>query len=137
MAKMVFTNGSIQVNGVDLSDHVADITLDLKVADVDITAMGDGGKKRLPGLQDDQIQVTFWQDFAAAEVDATLYPIFTGGTAVTVKVWANGTSSSSTNPYYSASAVLIDYPPVAGAVGSGLQSKVTFAISGTVTRGTS
>ncbi len=136
MAKTVFTNGSVTINGVDLSDHVADITLDLKVADVDLTAMGDGGKKRLPGLQDNQMQLTFWQDFAGSNVDATLYPIFTGGTAVACKVWSNGTTGSATNPWYSFNGVLIDYPPIAGAVGTGLQSKVTFAVSGTVTRGT-
>ena len=137
MAKLVFLNGAAVINGVNLSDHVSEIALTLSKDQVDVTAMGANAHQRLGGLEDDKLTITFWQDFAASEVDATLYPIWTGGTAVTATVWAAGTTSSSTNPYYAGSVILADYNPIDGKVGDGLSTKVSFLFSGTVTRGTS
>ena len=136
MAKQVLTNAGVIVNGVDLSDHVSDVTLDISIAAVPITAMGDGGVANLAGLESGKIDITFGQDFAAAQVDATLVAIRNAGTAVPVKISANGTTISATNPSYTYQAILTDYPPVAGAVGAGMASKCSFTASGTVTRGT-
>jgi hypothetical protein len=136
MAKLVFLNGYVQIAGTDLSDHASDITLELVKEQVDVTAMGADAHQWLGGLENDKLTVTFWQDFAASEVDATLYPIWAAGTAVAFKVAANTSSISSTNPSYSGSVILSDYQPIAGKVGTGLSSAVTFMVSGTVTRGT-
>src|SRR5690348_18366296 len=94
MAKLVFLNGSIKVNGVDLSDHASEIHLNLSKEQVDVTAMGANAHQWLGGLENDKLTVTWWQDFAASEIDATLYPIWSAGTAVSATVWANGTVSS-------------------------------------------
>ena len=137
MAKLVFLNGAVKINGVDLSDHTSEIALELSKEQVDVTAMGANAHQWLGGLENDKLTVTWWQDFAASEVDATLYPIWSGGTAVSATVWANGTVTSSTNPYYAMSVILADYNPIDGKVGDGLSAKVSFVVSGTVTRGTS
>ena len=136
MAKMVFLNGAIKINGVDLSDHANQISLQLSKEQVDVTAMGANAHQWLGGLENDKLTVTWWQDFASAEVDATLYPIWSGGTAVGCTIWANGTVSSSTNPWYGFQVILADYNPIDGKVGDGLASQVNFVVSGTVTRGT-
>ena len=136
MAKQVLTNAYVSVNGVDLSDHVSDVTLDMSIAAVPVTAMGDGGVANLAGLESGKIDITFWQDFASGKVDATLIAIRNAGTAVAVKIAANGTAISATNPSYTYQAILTDYPPVSGAVGAGMASKCSFVSSGTVTRGT-
>lgn len=137
MAKYVFTNAYLLINNVDLSSNVESVTLENTAADVDVTAMGDGGKRHLAGLQDNKLNVTFWQDFAATKVDATLSGIFSAGTAVAFKIGSNGSSFSSTNPNYSGSVVLLSYQPVTGKVGDGGQTQVQFVVDGTVTRGTS
>lgn len=137
MAKLVFLNGYVTVNGVDLSDHASEIHLELSKEQVDVTAMGANAHQWLGGLENDKMTVVWWQDFAASEVDATLYPIWSGGTAVAFKVAAAGSTISSTNPSYSGSVILADYAPISGKVGDGLASSVSFMVSGTVTRGTS
>lgn len=136
MAKLVFLNGAAKVNGVDLSDHISEISLQLSKEQVDVTAMGANAHQWLGGLENDKLTITFWQDFAASEVDATLYPIWSAGTAVSATVWAAGTTSSATNPFYGMSVILADYDPIDGKVGDGLSAKVSFMVSGTVTRGT-
>jgi hypothetical protein len=137
MAKTVLTSAYVLLNGVDLSDHVESVTLDVKVTDVDVTAMKDGGHVHIAGLQDSQLTLTFWQDYAASNVDATMWAIVKGGTAVAFKVGNNGSSFSATNPSYSGSVLLTDYQPLAGKVGDGLQAQVTMPVCGTVTSGTS
>jgi hypothetical protein len=132
-----FTNAALKINLVDLSNRVESVSLELAKDDVDVTAMGDGGHTHMGGLENDKLTVNFWQDFAASEVDTTLLPVFQNGTAVAFKLTANGTSVSSTNPVYSGSVLLTDYAPIAGKVGDGLQSAVSFVVSGTVTEGTS
>lgn len=133
----VFTNGYVAINGVVLSDHVESLQLEVDVNAVEVTAMGDGGKNYLAGLQDSKLTITFWQDFSASEVDPTLWGCITGGTAVSFKVGANGTAFSATNPSYSGSAICTKYPPFSGKVGDGLQTAVEFTVCGTVTSGTS
>jgi len=136
MAKVVLTNAYLLLNAVNLSDHVESITLDVTSSDVEVTAMGDGGKRHLVGLQDNKLTVTFWQDYAATNVDQTLKGIWQGGTAVAFKTGGNGATFSATNPVYSGSVVLLSMTPVAGKVGDGQQNSVTFAVDGTVTYGT-
>ena len=137
MAKLVFLDGYISVNGVDLSDHASDITLDLTKADIQTTTMGQKGVSRLAGLEDDKITVTFFQDFAAAEIDATLQPLWSAGSLFPGTVMAVKTGgASSTNPTYSGTFIILDYQPVAGKVGDALATTVTMSTSGTITRGT-
>ena len=136
MAKLVFTNAYVLLNAVDLSDHVESITLNWTKNDVVVTAMGDLGEQHLPGIENNTLTVNFWQDFAANKVDATLKSILQGGTPVAFKVAATGSSFSSTNPTYSGSAILLDYQPLNGKVGDGLQTQVTIPVNGTITYGT-
>lgn len=136
MAKQVFTNGYLSVNGVDVSSLVSDITLDLTAADVPVTSMGAGGVQRLSGLQDNKISANFWQDFTPGETDQTLYPLFSAGSVFPATVMAVKGTASSTNPYYSGQCIITDYPPIGGKVGDGLAASVTMVVSGTITRGT-
>ena len=130
------TNAALKINAVDLSNRVESVTLDLSKDDIDVTAMGDGGHTHVGGLENSKLTVNFWQDVAASSVDATLLPVFQAGTAVAFKLTAGGTTVSSSNPVYSGSVVLVDYQPIAGKVGDGLQASVSFVVSGTVTEGT-
>lgn len=137
MAKHVLKNAWVRVNAVDLSDHVNSVEVNMTAADIDVTAMGQGGVDRMQGIRDDAFSVTFWNDFAAGSVDATLSPLMIGASIFLVEVANDGSTISATNPKYSGSCILTEYHPVSGAVGDANQNSVTFPVKGTITRGTS
>lgn len=136
MAKQVFINGYLSVNGVNVSSLVSSIMLDLKKADVQVTSMGAGGVQRLAGIEDDSIGADFWQDFTPGETDATMYPLFAAGSVFPATVMAGGTVASATNPWYSGLVIITEYPAITGKVGDGLAASIKMVVSGTVTRGT-
>jgi len=84
LAKFVLTDASVTINSVDLSDHVASVTLDITADEIEETAFGQTFKSRLGGLKDGSLSVDFHQDFAASEVDATLWPLL--GTVTTFEI---------------------------------------------------
>jgi FlaG/FlaF family flagellin (archaellin) len=86
MAKLVLRNCVTTVNGVDFSDHISSVEVNLKKKSIDTTNFSGGGSEQVAGLKSDQFVVTFQQDFAAAEVDATLYPLYNNETEFTVTV---------------------------------------------------
>ena len=117
----------LKVGGTDLSDHVHAIEVVMNSDDVDVTAMGATSHQHAPGLRDDRIIVTFFQDFAASKVDATLNPMVSATTGTTVIAYANGTTASATAPSYTCPMVLLDYSPInLGAPGDASQTQVTF-----------
>jgi len=137
MAVFVLTNASVKINNVDLSDNVSDVTVDMSAADIDVTAMGAGGHQRILGIRDDKFTLSMFSDFAAAKVDATLQPLFAGGSLFLVQVWASGSTSSATNPCYSGTAILTSYQPIAGKVGDASLTKLDMPVNGTISRATS
>jgi hypothetical protein len=134
MARIVLTNAGVVIGGVDLSDHVAQVSVDQSWDEVETTAFGDGGRTRVAGLEDSSITLSFHQDFAAASVDATISPLI-GGTAA-FEIYADGTSVSATNPKYSGTVLLTEWSGVSGSVGDLLVVDTTWPVSGTVTRAT-
>lgn len=134
MAEQVLTNAHLTVNSVNLSDHVRSITLRYAADLQDITAMSDTTRNRLGGLKDWSFDVEFNQDFAAANVDATLFPIV--GTSVAIIIRPDAGAVSSTNPNFTGNAIIESYQPVGGAVGDAHTTTVTFQGNGTLTRAT-
>ena len=134
MAAFVLTNALVTVGGVDLSDHVVSVTLPASADEIDDTAMGDTYRSRLGGLKDWSIQINFHQDFAASKVDATIFPLLGTVAAVTVKA-VNG-ATSATNPLYSGSVLVNDYPVLSNGVGELATAQVNWPGSGALTRAT-
>lgn len=135
MAKFVLTDASVTINSVDLSDHVASVTLDITADEIEETAFGQTFKSRLGGLKDGSLSIDFHQDFAASEVDATLWPLL--GTVTTFELKPTSGAVSSTNPKYSGSVLVNQHQPVANGVGELASFSVSFPTSGTITRATS
>jgi hypothetical protein len=128
----------LKVGGTDLSNHVKALEVQQNVADVDTTAMGATTQTHASGLRDDRIIVTFFQDFAASSVDATLAAVNTV-TGATIVAYANGTAASSTAPSYTMVGAPFDYSPInLGGPGEASTTQVTFLpLSGSsITRGT-
>lgn len=135
MAAFVLKDASVVLNSVDISDHVASVTLDLSVAEVETTAMGDDNITRIGGLKDGSLALELHQDFAASETDATINGAF--GTVVSFTVKATSDAVSATNPSYSGSVLVSQHTPVANGVGELATQSLTFPLSGAVTRATS
>jgi hypothetical protein len=124
--KLILKDCVITVNGVDFSDHCASVEVALKKNAVDTTNFSGGGKEQQAGLEEDQFTIEFQQDFNAAEVDATLAPLYYNETEFTVSVKPHATAVSTTNPLYSGTCILLEYMPLSGKAGDLSTTKVVF-----------
>ena len=129
-------DGYIGVNGVDLSDHAREISLETSVAELPSDVHGDFVAKVNAGLENWTINATLLQDFAASKVDATFAAIGGAGhTSFQLEVGADKTTSvSATNPRYSGMAILSSYKPFGGAHGVNIESQATFRPASRLTR---
>jgi len=128
----VFLNNgvSVTVNSVDLSDHVQSISINRNFEELDVTAMGDTGRKAVKGLEASSITIDFLNDTASGEVLATLQAAW--GTSVTVVVKQTSAAVSATNPSYTMTCLVNGTTDVNGAVGDlGMQS-VTWNVNGAI-----
>lgn len=126
MAKVVLKTATVVVNSVDITDHVSQVTIETERDEVDVTAMGATNKEILAGLGDATITVTVFQDFAAGEIDATMWPLSTSDTPFPVAVKPTSAAISATNPEYQMSALLLTYSPLDGSVGEASTTELTF-----------
>ena len=135
MATLVLTDVSFVWNSVDLSNRVLSITLDYSAELVSDTTMGDTFQSRIAGLKDWSVAVEFAQDYAASNVDASLFANV--GTSATFTGKPTSGSVSSTNPSFSGACMLESYQPINGSVGELATTSVQFQGNGTLTRATS
>jgi len=135
MGKFVLNDAYVSINGVDLSDHVRSVTLNYSAAEIDVTCMGDGSINRIAGLKDWSAEIEFAQDFAASEVDATLFSLV-GAASFPVAIRPTSAAVSATNPEFQGNAILTSYPPISGAVGELATTTITLMGDGDLTRAT-
>lgn len=131
---IVVTNAVVTIGGVDLSSHITKVTLSTSVNELETTTMGNTAKRRVAGLRDSSVAIDFNQDFSAAAVEATLYPLIGSTTQVVVK--PNGSTASSTNPSYTFNALVTEWMPLDAQVGELASASVTFPVDGTITKAT-
>jgi hypothetical protein len=133
--KFVATNYNIKINSVDFSSAIAAVTFDISAAEQETTAFGDTFVQRIAGLKDASVTLDFHQDFGAASVDATLFPLL--GSNATVTVIPNGSVVSATNPSYTGVFLVTEYSPFASSVGDLAALSITLPLAdGVITRGT-
>lgn len=126
MAKLVLRDCFVEVNGVNFSSHTSSVTVNMVKDEIDTTNFGGDGRERAHGLKDDSFEVTFQQDFAAGEVDDTLYPLWDLEQEFVVKVRPRSAAKSASNPEYTATCILLEYTPLSGDVGDLSEAEVTF-----------
>ena len=144
MARIVLTNVEVTIGAVDLSNHIASVTLGSTYDVVETTAFAGGNvptaaKTRQAGLVDNSVTLEFHQDFASAgvgetPVEQTIYPLL--GTVATITVQPVNTATSVTNPLYTFDAVVSEWTPLNGAVGELATASVTWPITGVVVKTT-
>lgn len=137
MARFVATDYNITINGTDFSDSIAAVSMDLTSEEQDVTAFGGSGyRSRIGGLKDASVTLDFHQDFGAAAIDATLFPLL--GAAATVVVKPTSGAVSATNPSYTGEFLVSQYTPYASTVGDLATLSVSWNLAGTagIVRGT-
>jgi hypothetical protein len=132
MADFVLNDAFVSINGVDLSDHVEEVRTPIEVEAVEDTAMGDGSRSYLSSFKNWQLEVVFQQDFAAASVDATIFPLL--GTSVPIIVRPKkATVIGATNPEFRGTGTIFGpYAPIAGRVGELAKASITVRSNGSV-----
>jgi hypothetical protein len=133
----IFLNAaSVKIGAVDITDHVTSATLTQSADELEVTALGDSARKYVAGLQTGTLDLEFLNDFAAANVCATLQSaIYTTVTAKLVP--GPGTTISATNPLYTVSILINNLTPIAGAAGEMSSSSLSFTCNSTIVQTTS
>lgn len=127
MAKIVLTDAYISVNSVVLSSNANSVTLTYEVDAVEDTAFGSTGHTFAGGLQNVSCEIAFQQDFAAANVEATIFPLV--GAKTTVKIRPTSSAVGATNPEYTiTNGFVASHTPVAASVGE--MAMTTVSIQG-------
>jgi hypothetical protein len=132
MAVLVLKDATITINSVALSDHANSVTVNYEIDSVEVTAFGSGGHTFTGGLQNNSVEVQLMQDYAASNVEATVYPLV--GTTTTIVIKPTSSAVGATNPSYTISnAFLAAHTPVAGAVGELGMTSLSFT-GGTIVK---
>ena len=138
MTTFVLKDALVSIGGVDLSDHVTQVTISYSTELLEDTAMDSAfTRSRLPGLIDWSMEFVFWQDFDSNSVDATLFPLVGAAAATALIVRAlKATAIGVTNPEFRGNARIESYSPIAGGLGEVTSTTVPFMGEGTLTRAT-
>jgi hypothetical protein len=133
MGKFVLTSVTTSINGVDFSDHLASVALDLSADEVETTAFGGSGfRTRVGGLKDASITLSFHNDFGSSgseAVDSTIYTLY--GSNATVVVRPTSGTVSATNPSYEGVFLVSQVNPISGSVGDLATRDLTWPVAGT------
>ena len=108
MAKEVITGASISVGAVDLSSMVKKVTVTQTTDVKETTAFGNAARARVPGVVDYELSIDWYGDYAASSVYATLQPLF--NTAATCIIKKSSGSVSATNPSFTGSFIVSEFP---------------------------
>jgi hypothetical protein len=135
MAIYLNNNVGVKINSVDISDHCTSATLSQIFDEIEVSAMGDSSHKFVKGLESSTLTIDFLNDFAAANVMATLQAAY-GTTVTAVVLPVKGTAVSATNPLYTVSILVNNLTPVNGGVGDISSSSITFTCNSTVVQTT-
>ena len=126
MALFTLTDAMVIINGVTLSDHANNVTVEDSRESVDFTAFGATCKVYGKGLGDGKMTIQLFQDFAGGKTHATLQPLISSTTPVTVEVRATSAARSATNPGIVMSALLFTYNGLQGGIGEASMTTAEF-----------
>jgi hypothetical protein len=137
MARLVLTDASVVINGINLSEFITSVAISTSEDVVETTGMGSGGARtRISGLADNSVTFEFNQDFATSGPEITINAVGSSlvGTNTTVVVKPTSAAVGVSNPSYSFSAVVAEWQPLSAAVGELATISATWPISGTITK---
>jgi hypothetical protein len=123
---------------VDWSSWCTQVTMDMKLAEIEFTNFGSGGFKQVkPGLFEGDLTFDLNQDYAASQVDATVWPLFIGRTLVYFDLMPTNSARSATNPSVVFAGYITEYQPFGTKVGDAVMTSIPVAVTGIFSRLTS
>ena len=134
MATTVYlSNPNVTINSVALQDQCTSAVVNYVYEQLETTAFGDTARKfggsAVTSLQNNTIEVTLYQSYAASETEATIFGLV--GIVTTLVVAPASGSVSATNPFYTlVGAYLESYTPINASLGE--LSTITLTFSGGV-----
>lgn len=128
MSKQILRNCYVEVNSVDFSSHCSSVEINLSKDDIDTTNFGGNGREHAHGLQDNSFVLNLQQDFAAAEVDSVLYPLWHNETEFSVVIRPTAAVVGPSNPEFSGECIFLEYKPLAGSVGELSETSITCVV---------
>ena len=117
MAKKVIKHPLIEINGVNLTNRITQITIDTSTDEVDSTTFDADFKQTEKGLNDASFNIDTIGDYAAGSVDATLWPLSQEDKSFYIKVQPEKGEPSETNPCYHMYGKLFGYSPLSASPG--------------------
>jgi hypothetical protein len=124
---------SINANVLNAFTKKAELTVEVEEKDVTNYASL-GWKEVIGGIKSGELGCEFLQDFAAAQLDAIMWPLL--GTVVPFEARADQGVASTSNPKYTGSILINGWNPITGSVGDEATVSMSFPTSGAVTRAT-
>ncbi len=122
-------------SGVDRSDHIKQVNINMNVAMQDFTTFGDGAFiSQKPGLKGADLSIDFNQDFAASDVDAIFGAGFIAGTLFYLDFKPTNSARGTTNPSYVYACYVSSYTPIGQSVGDRAAVSIPFAVTGSFAR---
>ncbi len=133
MASMVLISVFFELNAVNTSGWGKSAAVAVEAATLDASVFGDGWVVNKGGMKSGTLTVNLLDDFAASQLDATMWPLF--GTVVPFKVRPDSGVIGTSNPQYSGS-LLINQFNALGELGQLATKQLTFPLSGALVRAT-
>ena len=134
MATTVYlSNPNVTINSVVLQDQCTSATLNYVYEQLETTSFGDSARKfggsAVTSLQNNTIEVTLYQSYAASETEATIFGLV--GIVTTLVVAPASGVVSATNPFYTGVGMyLSSHTPINASLGE--LSEITLVFSGGV-----
>lgn len=134
MAKTYLKNPTVTIDGHDFSSYVKSASVTRQKDELDVTASGDDAHASIPGLSKDTFTFNFYQDEDMSILDRVLANIYDAEVPVVVEVTKSGSTIGESNPSWQGNALLYNYSPFQGDVGTVVMAPATFVCSGPIVR---
>jgi len=140
MATSVYlSNADVSINSVSLQDQCTSAVVNYVYEQLETTSFGDSARKfggsAVTSLQNNTIEVTLYQSYAASETEATIFGLV--GIVTTLVVKPTSAAVSATNPSYTLTgAYLSAHTPINASLGELSELTLTFS-GGVLTKATS
>ena len=134
MATTVYlSNPSVTINSVDLQDQCTSAVVNYVYEQLETTTFGDTARKfgasTVTSLQNNTVEVTLFQSYAASETEATIFGLV--GIVTTLVLKPTSSAVSATNPSYTLTGCYLEsHTPINASLGE--LSTITLTFSGGV-----
>jgi hypothetical protein len=115
-----------------LASYLTQVELKTSANDITTTSFGSTWVTRVAGLKEGSLTLQFNQDYAAATVDATLWPLL--GSNATVVLKPTSAAVGSANPSYTVTCLVTDLTPISGNIGDLSTFSLTWPTNGSAVR---